>query len=270
MTFISLTLMSQGQFCCSFSDSLSSVCTVAEMSPVTLGLGQKVSQVTFDLKQELTNQLSAALETSFYFRTRKRNCFLAYIGPRLSASAGFYLTLEINEENFIVRYGSLNGTSASSTVARLVSNGERRFFSMSLRSDGVLNATLDGDSGSISQRDVALPTAQVVYVGSLPSSAPPPATARERRQVSVDVETNFYKGSLQDLRLNNYTLLLADAASLNVTVSAATSMAPASTVNVSPGEISDNVCAHTPYPCLNNGSCTSLFFDNFKYVLCIS
>jgi hypothetical protein len=242
------------------------VCIVAEMSPVTLGLGQKASQVTFDLKQELTNHLSAALEMSFYFRTRKQSCFLAYIGPRQPASAGFYLTLEINNENFIVRYGSLNGTSASSIVARLVSNGERRFISMSLRSDGVLNVTLDDNSDLISQRGVALPTAQVVYVGSLPSSATPPLTARERRQVSVDVETNFYKGSLQDLRLNNYALLLADAASLNVSVSTATSLAPTSTVNVSPGEISDNVCAYTPYSCLNNGSCIALFFDYFKYV----
>jgi hypothetical protein len=64
-----------------------------------------------------------------------------------------------------------------------------------------------------------------------------------------------YKGTIQDIELNTRKLLFFDE-------SGVPSIVATNVSNLKRGEISDNTCSYLP--CENNGTCSNVFFNDFK------
>ena len=224
------------------------------MPASTFGFGSTASLVTFHVPPVLVDLLSQHIDLSFSFRSRKANGLLMYLGPQLSDTSGIFLVTELQNNNLVAKVGSAANISNEFILAYAVTDGEKHYVDITIDS-GLLTSTFDSSRTTLNALSSSRIRSQVLYMGSFP------ATLRSKRQSPNSViDADFFKGIMQDPRLNGYAFVIAQT---NVTLPV-NAIHATNTENIWLGEVSENVCEQNPSQCFNNGTCENVFYEDFR------
>ncbi|KAJ7332389.1 hypothetical protein JRQ81_014569 [Phrynocephalus forsythii] len=171
---------------------------------------------------------------SMFLRTRK--------------SSGFLFALEKNRFLFLkvwLEDGKLILLGPSSTKfqgTQAVNDGNFYLISLKIEPNKTELFHSTQNLGSISTPIIKIQSGDIIYIGGLPEDQ------------ETNINGGYFKGCIQDLRLNNQPLEF-----FPVTTSEKSVISKSALINVAPGCAGDNFCKSNP--CQNGGVCYSIWDD---------
>lgn len=173
-----------------------------------------------------------------------------------------YITLELYQGYILSRVVLCNYKQAFFINETLFNDGEQHLTQLKMK-DNTLTLSIDAFSvsGSISSTDSCDLNANNLYFGG---KIPIFNVGRRKRATdfTISVEdisdlstVGKYKGTIQDIELNTQKLLF-------YAESGVPSILATNVSSLKRGEVSDDTCSYLP--CENNGTCSNVFFNDFK------
>ena len=173
-----------------------------------------------------------------------------------------YITLELYKGYILSRIVLCSFRQAFYINETTFNNGAQHFTRVQLK-DNMFTLNIDTFSVNDSVSSTQCPfNADYFYVGGeIPANF---ATGRRKRnadfRISMDdisslTSVGRYKGTIQDIELNNQKLLFYPEIGVP-------SINASNVSSLEEGEITEDICIS--FPCDNNGSCTNVFFNDFQ------
>ncbi|XP_078497967.1 protein crumbs homolog 2 isoform X2 [Lissotriton helveticus] len=209
-----------------------------EYIPGTFNLDGRPSHVTFSIGENFGTNFSF----SVFLRTLKPSGLLLQVGNDSTSVLSVYL------ENGRICIFTSAGNNV--TFPEIVADGRRHLLGIHFRG-GMVAVSNQGRQQDLGQLDsvaldsVALAAGYHVYVGGLPD---------EER---LELWGGYFKGCLQDLRLNNHRMEFFPLQMENYTISGQRYVGKVS--HVTESCVSDDTCKSEP--CKNGGACTVTWND---------
>ena len=227
---------------------------------MTFGYQNTQSLASFTVPASDKTLLKYYNDVSLFVRTRKPQGQILYLGEE---SGETLLTVRLVAGEVEVRVRVSNQEEAF-RMPVAIDDGQQHFLQI-IRNNTQLHVSVRQQMKTytiISEKPLV---PAVLHVGSLPTiqtGRGKRAVERQRVRRAVNRDSvEHYKGTMQDLRLNNKLLQFYP---LNETGTSPPSYPPPALTNVSKGEQNDDTCA--AQPCENNATCAVQFWNDFRYV----
>ncbi|KAK3607491.1 hypothetical protein CHS0354_010303 [Potamilus streckersoni] len=232
-----------------------------EYTAATFALGNMTSYATFTLPETQKQGLLTRVDLSFFLRSRTRNGLIVTLGSPVKST---FISLELYNGHLRSRLSYCNySKSYDAKDNTIYSDGSQHIVYFDLQ-PGVFNYTVD----DVQITDNSLPlncnfSSEKLYFGGNVTTS-----RKKRESVAMDPVSigNFtgvpnYKGTIQDVQLNGYSLLFFPQNDSTIT--------PLPVINVTaqsmvmPGELDEDVCIRD-HPCENNATCHRVFYEDFR------
>ncbi|KAL5012769.1 hypothetical protein ScPMuIL_011320 [Solemya velum] len=237
-----------------------------EYTAVTFAFENQESSATFEVPESEKQNLQTFINLSMFIRTREDNGLILIFGD-ISNS---YLTLELVQGYIASRFKVCNTMKAVHSLRNGYDNGLQHFVKITANiTSNTLQLSIDDSQPIVVELNLdsscLFSAEKLVFGGKISNEI-----KRQKREVIDVIEaddaltnTRFFKGTIQDVELNNFKLQfypVTDANNSNVP-----SYDSPVLFNVTEGEKSDDVCSAL-LPCENNSTCENVFFNNYKCI----
>ncbi|XP_052828928.1 protein crumbs isoform X1 [Octopus bimaculoides] len=200
----------------------------------------------------IQDQLQSNLELSFYFITRYSDGQVAYFSDsdQTGSTSGSFFSLRLQDGNIVTELKRCKDFIYKTPTK--YDDGRKHFLEVKVFLE---NITLVVDSFNITKNldDRCVLNTSILTVGKKPDS---PSTRKRR---SIQPVENF-RGILQDMALNNMSVIFNDNSSNIVRLS--NTLLPTATKNVQSGAVKNDPCQLVK-PCGNNSTCQYFEFEDY-------